>query len=110
MLGRLEYQRGNFDAALQVFQGIDIRLLSPRMSKAISERTRPRKSRSSRGRNVLTGVMSLHSVSLLLEAMLLKANSLAELGRVKGIHHLSFHVYVELFFGFHLSIIVYLQL
>ncbi|KAG6400352.1 hypothetical protein SASPL_137179 [Salvia splendens] len=84
LLGRLEYQRGNFDAALQVFQGIDIRLLSPRMSKAISERTRPRKSRSSRGRNVLTGVMSLHSVSLLLEAMLLKANSLAELGRVKG--------------------------
>lgn len=83
LLGRLEYQRGNFDAALQVFQGIDIRLLSPRMSKAIAERTRPRKSRSSRGRNVLTGVMSLHSVSLLLEAMLLKANSLAELGRVK---------------------------
>ncbi|KAL1540323.1 protein NPGR1 isoform X1 [Salvia divinorum] len=83
LLGRLEYQRGNFDAALQVFQGIDIRLLSPRMSKAISERTRPRKSRSSRGRNELTGVMSLHSVSLLLEAMLLKANSLAELGRVK---------------------------
>lgn len=85
MLGRLEYQRGNFDAALQVFQGIDIRLLSPRMSKAIVERTRPRKSRSSRGRTtLLTGVMSLHSVSLLLEAMLLKANSLAELGRVKG--------------------------
>ncbi|XP_057794323.1 LOW QUALITY PROTEIN: protein NPGR1 [Salvia miltiorrhiza] len=83
LLGRLEYQRGNFDAALQVFQGIDIRLLSPRMSKAITERTRPRKSRSSRGRSVLTGVMSLHSVSLLLEAMLLKANSLAELGRVK---------------------------
>lgn len=83
LLGRLEYQRGNFDAALQVFQGIDIRLLSPRMSKAIAERTRPRKSRSSRGRSVLTGVMSLHSVSLLLEAMLLKANSLAELGRVK---------------------------
>lgn len=88
-MGRLEYQRGNFDAALQVFQGIDIRLLSPRMSKAIVERTRPRKSRSSRGRSVLTGVMSLHSVSLLLEAMLLKANSLAELGRVKGIRPFS---------------------
>lgn len=39
---------------------------------------------------MLTGVMSLHSVSLLLEAMLLKANSLAELGRVKGIHRFSF--------------------
>lgn len=85
MLGRLEYQRGNFDAALQVFQGIDIRVLSPRMAKAIAERTRPRKLRS-RGRNVLAGLMSLHSVSLLLEAILLKAKSLAELGRIKGIH------------------------
>ncbi|KAK6160602.1 hypothetical protein DH2020_003983 [Rehmannia glutinosa] len=82
LLGRLEYQRGNFDAALQVFQGIDIRLLSPRMSKAIAERTRPRKLRS-RGRSLLAGLMSLHSVSLLLEAILLKAKSLAELGRVK---------------------------
>ncbi|KAK4478312.1 hypothetical protein RD792_017601 [Penstemon davidsonii] len=82
LLGRLEYQRGNFDAALQVFQGIDIRILSPRMAKAITERTGPRKLRSKR-RSVLVGVMSLHSVSLLLEAILLKAKSLAELGQVK---------------------------
>ncbi|KAL8230972.1 hypothetical protein R6Q57_000750 [Mikania cordata] len=31
LLGRLEYQKGNFDAALQVFYGIDIKSLSPRM-------------------------------------------------------------------------------
>lgn len=83
MLGRLEYQRGNFDAALQVFQGIDIRTLSSRMSKAISERTRPLKPRS-KGDVVAAGVMSLHSVSLLLEAILLKAKSLEELSRIKG--------------------------
>lgn len=83
MLGRLEYQRGNFDAALQVFQGIDIKTLSPRMSKAITERTRPRKPRA-KGEIVVSGVMSLHSVSLLLEAILLKAKSLAGLGRIKG--------------------------
>ncbi|KAG8390964.1 hypothetical protein BUALT_Bualt01G0138200 [Buddleja alternifolia] len=82
LLGRLEYQRGNFDAALQVFQGIDIRMLSPRMSKAIADTTRPRKLRSRRP-GVLPGVMSLHSVSLLLEAILLKSKSLAQLGRVK---------------------------
>ncbi|KAL2505743.1 no pollen germination related 1 [Abeliophyllum distichum] len=82
LLGRLEYQRGNFDAALQVFQGIDIRTLSSRMSNAIAERTQPRKSRS-KGENVLAAGMSLHSVSLLLEAILLKAKSLEELGRVK---------------------------
>ncbi|KAJ0962600.1 hypothetical protein J5N97_027722 [Dioscorea zingiberensis] len=39
LLGRLEYQRGNFDAGLQVFQGIDIRGLRTRMSKAIAKRT-----------------------------------------------------------------------
>ncbi|KAL5559177.1 hypothetical protein UlMin_035388 [Ulmus minor] len=80
LLGRLEYQRGNFDAALSVFQGIDIKGLTPRMSKAIVERTRLRKSRS-KGDIVPTGIMSLHSVSLLIEAILLKARSLEELGR-----------------------------
>ncbi|KAF5740613.1 tetratricopeptide repeat protein 7A [Tripterygium wilfordii] len=82
LLGRLEFQRGNFDAALQVFQGIDIRGLTSRMIKAISERTRPRKLRS-KGDIVPPGVMSLHSVSLLLEAILLKAKSLEELGHCR---------------------------
>lgn len=86
MLGRLEYQRGNFDGALQVFQGIDTRGLRPRMVKAIAERTRPRKARV-KGENmpVNVNVMSKHSVSLLLEAMLLKSKSLERLGRVEGI-------------------------
>ncbi|GER30047.1 hypothetical protein STAS_05953 [Striga asiatica] len=81
LLGRLEYQRGNFDAAIQVFQGIEIRLFSQKMSKAIAERTRPRKSRSRGKSSTAEGLMSLHSVSLLLEAIILKAKSLAELGR-----------------------------
>ncbi|KAL3734928.1 hypothetical protein ACJRO7_024147 [Eucalyptus globulus] len=80
LLGRLEYQRGNYDAALQVFQGIDIKVLTPRMKKAITERTRQRKPRS-RGDNVPVNVLSLHSVSLLLEAIFLKARSLEGLGR-----------------------------
>ncbi|KAL4301610.1 hypothetical protein AHAS_Ahas17G0318100 [Arachis hypogaea] len=80
LLGRLEYQRGNFDAALQVFQGIDIKGLTPRMVRAIAERTRQRKPRS-KADIVVANVMSLHSVSLLLEAILLKAKSLEELGR-----------------------------
>ncbi|CAH1421975.1 unnamed protein product [Lactuca virosa] len=48
LLGRLEYQRGNFDAALQVFYGIDIRSLSPRMITAISDRTLQRNSKAKR--------------------------------------------------------------
>ncbi|GLT77375.1 hypothetical protein SLA2020_489690 [Shorea laevis] len=79
LLGRLEYQRGNFEAALQVFQGIDIRGLTSRMTKAIVERTRQRKPRS-KSDVIPPSVMSMHSVSLLLEAILLKAKSLEGLG------------------------------
>ncbi|KAK8552034.1 hypothetical protein V6N12_040650 [Hibiscus sabdariffa] len=82
LLGRLEYQRGNFDAALQVFQGIDIKSLTPRMTMAIVERTRQRKPRS-KGDIIPPSVMSMHSVSLLLEAILLKAKSLEELGHIR---------------------------
>ncbi|KAG6528488.1 hypothetical protein ZIOFF_010663 [Zingiber officinale] len=82
LLGRLEYQRGNFDAALQVFQGIDVQGLRPKMVRAISERTRPRQVRR-RGDCVMGNVMSMHSVSLLIEAMLLKSKSLEGLSRFK---------------------------
>ncbi|KAF3796291.1 hypothetical protein EJ110_NYTH03760 [Nymphaea thermarum] len=37
LLGRLEYQRGNYAAALQVFRGIDIRSLIPKMPKSVIE-------------------------------------------------------------------------
>lgn len=87
MLGRLEYQRGNFDAALQVFKGIDIKVLTPRIIKAIVERTRPCKSRS-KAVIVPPTSMSMHSVSLLLEAILLKARSLEELQSYKGTYEI----------------------
>ena len=82
-MGRIEYQKGNFDAALQLFQGIDIKVLTPKMINAITERTRPRKVKS-KGNNPLAGVMSWHSVSLLLEAILLKSKVLQELGKIAG--------------------------
>ncbi|KAL5210988.1 hypothetical protein ABZP36_006611 [Zizania latifolia] len=87
LLGRLEHQRGNFDAALQVLQGIDIRSLRPRMTSAIADSVMPRvPPRSARKKtsqvNGMLMHMSMHSVSLLLEAILLKAKSLEGLGRV----------------------------
>ncbi|PHT60905.1 hypothetical protein T459_35245 [Capsicum annuum] len=82
LLGKLKYQRGNFDADLQVFQGISIRTLSLRMSKSIAEGTRLLKPLS-KGDVVPVGMMLLHSVSLLLQANLLKAKSLEELSRIK---------------------------
>ena len=83
LLGRLEYQRGNFDAALQVFQGIDIVGLRPKIIKAIATWTRARQARR-RGECLQGNVMSIHSVTLLIEAMLLKSKSLEEIGRFKG--------------------------
>jgi hypothetical protein len=83
-LGRVEYQKGNFDASLQVIQGIDISSLTPRMIRAISERNKLRKPRS-KAVTVLPNLMSMHSVSLLIEAILLKAKSLEELERPEGI-------------------------
>ncbi|KAL6867658.1 hypothetical protein ACP4OV_015682 [Aristida adscensionis] len=87
LLGRLEHQRGNFDAALHVLQGIDIRSLRPRMTSAIAESMKPTvPPRSSRRKtsqvNGMQIQMSMHSVSLLLEAILLKAKSLEGLGRI----------------------------
>lgn len=89
LLGRLEYQRGNFDAALQVFKGIDVKILTPRIIKSILHTTTtppsskpPPRSRASPPPPPPTS-MSMHSVSLLLEAILLKARSLDQLGSSK---------------------------
>lgn len=103
LLGRLEYQRGNFHAALQVFYGIDIKSLSPRMIKAINDRTLPRNSKSKK-ENAVVGVMSLHSVSLLLEAILLKAKSLQEMGKFKGMMAISCYLLTQCS-GFHIEML-----
>ncbi|XP_055829979.1 protein NPGR2-like isoform X2 [Solanum dulcamara] len=78
LLGRLEYQKGNIEAALHVFEGIDIAAVVPKLKLSIARRGElPR-------RNSLSDAvppMSMHAVSLLFEAILLKATSLQALGR-----------------------------
>lgn len=80
LLGRLEYQRGNVESALHVFEGIDMNTITSKMKQSISERAQSRRSRS---RNGSAHLMSMNAVSLLLEAMLLKAKSLQDLGLAK---------------------------
>ncbi|CAN6448124.1 unnamed protein product [Victoria cruziana] len=82
LLGRLEYQRGNYAAALQVFRGIDIQSLLPKMTKSIADKVQYQKARL-KGQKIQNNTMSMHSVSLLLEAILLKARSLEQLGLIK---------------------------
>ncbi|KAL0553993.1 hypothetical protein IC582_007898 [Cucumis melo] len=78
LLGRYEYQKGNIEAALHVFEGIDITAITSKIMISIARRgDRPRK----RSQNFTAPPMSMHAVSLLLEAILLKAKSLEGLGR-----------------------------
>ena len=69
------------EAALHVFEGIDIAAVTPKMKITLARRgDHPRK----QSQNYSSLPMSLHAVSLLLEAIFLKAKSLEALGRYKG--------------------------
>ncbi|KAJ4767403.1 Tetratricopeptide repeat protein [Rhynchospora pubera] len=84
LLGRLEYEKGNYEAALHVLQGIDLSALKPKMVKSISANFTPTKGRSKGEKLKLpVNLMSVHSVTLLLEAILLKSKSLEGLGRFR---------------------------
>ncbi|KAK9672927.1 hypothetical protein RND81_12G135200 [Saponaria officinalis] len=78
LLGRLEYQKGNMEAAYRVFEGIDINAIKPDIKIALSRRCEPQR-RQSKSDSV--PLMSLHAVSLLFEAIFLKAKALKALGR-----------------------------
>ncbi|CAN6486211.1 unnamed protein product [Victoria cruziana] len=80
LLGRLEYQRGNIDAALHVFEGIDIAAVTPKIKLSIARKFERRKRRS---HNDISPPMTMHAVSLLLEAIFLKAKALQDLGRFR---------------------------
>ncbi|XP_004240483.1 protein NPGR2 isoform X1 [Solanum lycopersicum] len=80
LLGRYEYQKGNIEAALHVFEGIDIASVTTKMKVTLANRAQIQKRRSQK---YDTPPMSIHAVSLLLEAVFLKAKSLQALGRFK---------------------------
>lgn len=79
LLGRYEYQKGNIEAALHVFEGIDIAAVTPKIKITLAKR----EYRKRRSQNFAPPPMSMHAVSLLLEAIFLKAKSLQDLGRFK---------------------------
>lgn len=82
MLGRYEYQKGNIEAALHVFEGINIAEVAPKIKLTLAKRGERRRRRSQQD---ASPPMSIHAGSLLLEAIFLKAKSLQGLGRFKGI-------------------------
>ncbi|XP_076897161.1 protein NPGR2-like [Bidens hawaiensis] len=80
LLGRLEYQKGNIEAALHVFEGIDIPAIIPKIKNSLIKKSEPPR-RHSLTEN--TPQMSVHAISLLFEAIFLKSKSLQALGRFK---------------------------
>ncbi|XP_059289128.1 protein NPGR2-like isoform X4 [Lycium ferocissimum] len=80
LLGRYEYQKGNIEAALHVFEGIDIASVTPKLKISLAERVQTQKRRS---KSFSTPPLSIHAASLLLEAVFLKAKSLQALQRYK---------------------------
>lgn len=80
LLGRYEYQKGNIEAALHVFEGIDIATVTPKMKISLAQRGEPRKKVS---HNYGDPPLSIHAVGLLLEAIYLKSKSLQILQRYK---------------------------
>lgn len=81
LLGRLEYQRGNVEAALRVFDGIDLQAAIQRLQPSSSDKPVAKRSRS-RNESQNSSCTSQHAAGLVLEAIYLKAVSLQKLGKV----------------------------
>ncbi|KZV16366.1 tetratricopeptide repeat protein 7A [Dorcoceras hygrometricum] len=79
LLGKLEYQRGNVEGALRVFDGIDLQAAIQRMQHSFSDKQPSKKTRS---RNEAVYAVSQHATNVVLEAIYLKAKSLQKLGKL----------------------------
>uniref|UniRef100_A0A7N1A0N6 Uncharacterized protein n=1 Tax=Kalanchoe fedtschenkoi TaxID=63787 RepID=A0A7N1A0N6_KALFE len=85
LLGRFEYQKGNVEAALHVFEGIDVTSVTSKMKLSLAGRGEQvsRHKPKRRSKKDSGSPMSIHAVSLILEAIYLKSKSLQALGRIK---------------------------
>ncbi|KAL6556904.1 Protein npg1 [Orobanche hederae] len=78
LLGKLEYQQGNVEGALRVFDGIDLQAAIQRMQHSLGDKQPSKKGRS---RSESASGVSQHATNLVLEAIYLKAKSLQKLGK-----------------------------
>ncbi|KAL0331476.1 UNVERIFIED_CONTAM: protein NPG1 [Sesamum angustifolium] len=79
LLGKLEYQRGNVEGALRVFDGIDLQEAIQRMQPSLGDKQAPKKGRS---RTESITSVPQNASSVVLEAIYLKAKSLQKLGKL----------------------------
>ncbi|CAN1292347.1 Protein NPGR2 [Linum perenne] len=76
LLGRIEYQKRNFEAALHVFEGIDVSAITPKVKFSLARHGDQLRRKS---HDYMKSPLSIQAVSLLLEALFLKAKSLQHL-------------------------------
>lgn len=80
----MEYQRGNVEGALRVFDGIDLHAAIQRMQQSLGDKPTTTSTKKGRTRSDLGSVVSQHATNLVLEAIYLKAKSLQKLGKLSG--------------------------
>ena len=83
-MGRLEYQRGNVEGALRVFEGIDLQAAIQRFQPSVGDKT---SKKGGRPQSQSMHDVPQHAAGLVLEAIYLKAKSLQKLGRLTGMEH-----------------------
>lgn len=77
LLGKLEYQRGNVENALRVFEGIDLQAAIERFQPSDLDKQATKKDRPDS-----VHAVPQHAANVVLEAMYLKVKSLQKLGRL----------------------------
>ncbi|KAG6418795.1 hypothetical protein SASPL_121000 [Salvia splendens] len=82
LLVKLEYQRGNVEGALRVFDGIDLHAAIQRMQQSLGDKPTTTSTKKGHTRSDLGSVVSQNATNLVLEAIYLKAKSLQKLGKL----------------------------
>jgi len=82
LLGRLEFQKGNVEVALRVFDGIDLQAAIQQFQPSLSDKTPSKKGRTKS--EVPSSVPQNNPASLVLEAIYVKSLSLQKLGKSTG--------------------------
>ncbi|XP_071699335.1 protein NPGR2-like [Rutidosis leptorrhynchoides] len=79
VLGKYEYQKGNIESALHVFEVIDMAAISPKIKFSLDEFKKPQR----HSHNYAAPPYSVKTAGLLLEAAYFKSKSLQHFGRYK---------------------------
>ncbi|XP_028795726.1 protein NPG1-like [Neltuma alba] len=79
LIGKLEYQRGNYASALRVFDGVDLQAALQQLQSLVSDKSAAKKARP---RAESPTSIPRHAASLMLESIYFKAKTLRKQGKI----------------------------